>query len=69
MLSGCARSGDKDVLARIDRKHTITLAGFNERISKLPKRYQDVINKNKKEFLDEVTGVTSYGDLLRLVEK
>lgn len=54
MLSGCAGPSDKDVLARIDRKNTITLAGFNERISKLPKRYQDVINKNKKEFLDEV---------------
>lgn len=54
MISGCVGRSDKDVLARIDRKHTITLAGFNERISKLPKRYQDVINKNKKEFLDEV---------------
>ena len=54
MLSGCAGPSDKDVLARIDRKNTITLAGFNERISKLPKRYQDVINKNKKEFLDEI---------------
>jgi len=54
MLSGCSGPSDKDVLARIDRKHTITLAGFTERISKLPKRYQDVINKNKKEFLDEV---------------
>ena len=53
-LSGCAGRSDKDVLARIDRKNTITLADFNERISKLPKRYQDVINKNKKEFLDEV---------------
>ena len=54
MLSGCSGPSDKDVLARIDRKHTITLAGFTERISKLPKRYQDVINKNKKEFLDEI---------------
>jgi len=54
MLSGCAGPSDKDVLARIDRKNTITLADFNDRISKLPKRYQDVINKNKKEFLDEV---------------
>lgn len=53
-LSGCAKPGDKEILARIDRKHTITLSAFNERISKLPERYQDVISKNKKEFLDEV---------------
>ncbi|UCD54624.1 MAG: peptidyl-prolyl cis-trans isomerase [Candidatus Omnitrophota bacterium] len=54
MSSGCARPGEKDVLARVDGKDTITLAGFNERISELPEQYQDVINKNKKEFLDEV---------------
>lgn len=53
-LGGCAGRQDKNVLARIDQKYTITLKDFNDRISKLPQRYQDVINKNKKQFLDEV---------------
>lgn len=42
------------MLARIDNKHAITLKDFNDRLENLPKRYQLVINKNKKEFLDEL---------------
>ena len=54
MASGCAPRGDKEVLATIDEKDTVTLKDFNDRIAKLPQRYQDIINKNKKEFLDEL---------------
>ncbi|MFC1576620.1 peptidylprolyl isomerase [Candidatus Omnitrophota bacterium] len=53
LLTGCGKS-DKDVLARIDNKHTITLGDFNDRIAKLPPQYQELINKNKKAFLDEL---------------
>ena len=54
LLGGCADRSGKDVLARIDKKYTITRKDFNDRISKLPERYQDAINKNKKAFLDEL---------------
>ena len=65
-LSGCGGSKDKGVLARIDKKDAITLSGFNERISKLPERYQEAINKNKKEFLDEViVDMLLYNEALR----
>jgi peptidyl-prolyl cis-trans isomerase C len=53
-LGGCGSTSGREVLARIDKKDTITLSDFNDRISKLPARYRDAINKNKKEFLDEV---------------
>lgn len=53
MLGGCG-GNKKNVLARIDKKHTITLESFNNRIAKLPQRYKDVIEKNKKAFLNEI---------------
>ena len=49
---GCGRG--EEVLVRIDRKETITLTEFEERISKLPPQFQEIVNKNKKEFLDEL---------------
>ncbi|MFH1381013.1 MAG: peptidylprolyl isomerase [Candidatus Omnitrophota bacterium] len=55
ILQGCAKSrNDNAVLARIDNTETITVGEFTERIARLPERYQEIINKNKKEFLDEV---------------
>ncbi len=53
-VTGCGRPKDKGVvLARIgDMK--ITVSDFNERISNLPTRYQNVIKKRKKEFLQEI---------------
>ncbi|MFH1594394.1 MAG: peptidyl-prolyl cis-trans isomerase [Candidatus Omnitrophota bacterium] len=63
---GCAGRGEKDVLARIDKKHVIRLDEFEGRIEKLPERYRDIINKNKKEFLDEViVDVLLYNEALR----
>lgn len=62
---GCSRS-DKSVLANVDEKDTITLGEFNDRITKLPQRYQDVINKNKKAFLDElITDVLLHNEARR----
>ena len=49
--SGCARQQGQ-ILARVDEE-VITLAEFNERISRLPEQYQAVINKNKQRFLDD----------------
>ncbi|NQU95422.1 MAG: peptidylprolyl isomerase [Candidatus Omnitrophica bacterium] len=51
---GCGSRGDNEVLARIDNKRTITVGDFNNRIKQLPERYQEVINQNKKAFLDEL---------------
>ncbi|MBL7157352.1 MAG: peptidyl-prolyl cis-trans isomerase [Candidatus Omnitrophica bacterium] len=51
---GCGGRGDNEVLARIDNKETITVGDFNNRIKRLPERYQEVINQNKKAFLDEL---------------
>jgi len=65
-LSGCGGHSDKEILVRIDKKHTITLKDFNDRITRLPKRYQDVIKKNKRQFLDEVViDVLLYNEALR----
>ena len=54
LFQGCAGQNDKEVLARVEQKYVITLGDFNDRISKLPERYQDIVKKNKKQFLDEL---------------
>jgi len=54
LSNGCARQAEDEVLARIDNKYIITVDDFNDRISKLPKRYRDAISKNHKAFLDEI---------------
>ncbi len=53
-LAGCAGKNDGEILARIDEKYTITVGDLNNRISKLPARYQEAIKKNRKKFLEEV---------------
>ncbi|MBN1353959.1 MAG: peptidyl-prolyl cis-trans isomerase [Candidatus Omnitrophica bacterium] len=53
-FGGCSGGSSKNVLATIDKEDRIALKDFNNRISKLPKRYQEAINKNKKAFLDEL---------------
>lgn len=50
---GCSPKKSDKVLARIN-KDVITVGDFTDRISQLPKRYQDAINKNKRTFLDEL---------------
>jgi peptidyl-prolyl cis-trans isomerase C len=52
--SGCGNRGDKKVLATINKKDKITLGEFNEIIAKLPGRYQEIVTKNKRQFLDEL---------------
>lgn len=52
--SGCAKRNNEKVLATINKTEEITLGEFNEIISKLPLRYQDVVSKNKSAFLDEL---------------
>lgn len=51
---GCAKkaSVDDKVLATVSNK-SITLKDFKNRISRLPSHYQNIIEKNKKRFLDE----------------
>lgn len=57
-VCGCGRpKSETKVLAQIgDVK--ITVGDFNERISNLPANYQDIINKKRKEFLQELVNDT-----------
>jgi len=50
-LQGCG--SNKDVLAIVN-KTVITNKDFEERIASLPKRYQEIVNSDKKKFLDEI---------------
>ncbi|MCQ9206352.1 MAG: peptidylprolyl isomerase [Omnitrophica bacterium] len=52
--NGCAKRNNEKVLATINEIEEITLGEFNEIISKLPARYQDVVSKNQRVFLDEL---------------
>jgi peptidyl-prolyl cis-trans isomerase C len=54
LAEGCSKGRSADVLAEIDGKHRITVEDFYGRIANLPTRYQEFIEDNKKEFLDEL---------------
>ena len=54
IAGGCGGRGEREVLATINQKEKITVAEFNDVVSKLPPRYQEVVNKNHREFLDEL---------------
>ncbi|MDD4956706.1 MAG: peptidylprolyl isomerase [Candidatus Omnitrophica bacterium] len=58
LVFGCGQSdpGEK-IIASVGRDK-ITLNDFNERISNLPRRYMDVVEKRKGEYLDEVVNDT-----------
>ncbi len=51
---GCAKtsSGDNKILARVSNKF-VTLGEFKARLAKLPSYYKDIVDKNRKRFLDE----------------
>jgi len=53
--SGCSKAPAKDnkVLVTFGN-NSITNGAFKKRISKLPPYYQDIVNKNKKRFLEEM---------------
>ena len=52
--AGCARkeSPDDRVLVKVSNR-VITLKEFKSRIAKMPSYYRDVVEKNKKRYLDE----------------
>ena len=54
-LTGCAKSKPQDdrVLADFGN-HRITLSEFKSRLAKIPGYYQNIVDKNKKRFLDEM---------------
>jgi len=52
-FTGCGEKEEEVIVARIDDE-TITLKDIDDRIAKLPERYQDVIKGNKAKFLDEL---------------
>ncbi len=51
---GCAKKNSSDdlVLARISNKF-LTLGEFKKRIERLPSYYRNMVDRNKKRFLDE----------------
>ncbi len=53
-VCGCGKtsSGDGKILARVSNKF-VTLGEFKSRLAKLPSYYKDIVDKNKKRFLDE----------------
>ncbi|MFH0764446.1 MAG: peptidyl-prolyl cis-trans isomerase [Candidatus Omnitrophota bacterium] len=54
-LYACAKkpSGDDRVLARVSNKF-ITVKDFKARIAKIPPYYRNIVEKDKKKYLDEV---------------
>lgn len=55
IAAGCARKApdDDNVLAQVSNRF-ITLGDFKKKIARLPAYYQNVVEKNKKRYLDEV---------------
>lgn len=55
LLLGCSKGASKDdkVLVSFSNSN-ITSSEFKKRIAKLPPYYQDIVNKNKKRFLEEM---------------
>ena len=51
-VNGCSSKKEK-VLAKVDEE-IITVPDFNNRISKLPNQYQDMVKKEKARFLDDL---------------
>ena len=67
LIAGCGKAKDARVIASVDKKYTITVDEFNDRLANLPERYQEVVNKNKKEFLNElITDKLLYAEALRI---
>jgi peptidyl-prolyl cis-trans isomerase C len=52
--AGCSRKPTREeTIARVG-EDTVTVTEFNDRISRLPVRYQKVIQKRKKDFLQDI---------------
>jgi peptidyl-prolyl cis-trans isomerase C len=55
---GCSSAKKDEVVLATIGDTDITVSDFNERISNLPPKYQEVVNKRKKEFLEEIINDT-----------
>ncbi len=67
LVAGCAKepSPDDKVLAKISNS-SITLGDFKARIAKLPSYYQNIVEKNRKHYLEEmITEKLFYEEALR----
>lgn len=53
-VAGCGRKTDSDKLLASVSEKEITLKDFEGRFSKLPSYYQDIVQKNRKRFLDDM---------------
>jgi len=52
VMAGCGNK-DNRILAKVNGE-VITVKDFNDRISKLPKQYQDIVKSQKKNYLDDL---------------
>ncbi|MBU1083989.1 MAG: peptidylprolyl isomerase [Candidatus Omnitrophota bacterium] len=57
-VSGCGRTDKKEMVLASIGGEVIRVADFEERISNLPARYQDVVRKKKGEYLEELVNDT-----------
>lgn len=67
VFAGCAKKhlSDDKVLARMSNKY-ITLADFKRRVERLPSYYRDMVDRNRKRFLDEtIVEMMFYEEALR----
>jgi len=58
IVSGCSNSRKAEVVLATIGDSDITIADFNERIRNLPPKYQEVVNKRKEQFLEEIINDT-----------
>ena len=58
VLPGCSNSGKNEIVLATIGDSEITITDFNERISNLPPKYQDVVVKRKEDFLEEIINDT-----------
>lgn len=58
LISGCGKPQDKNIVLASVGTERITMADFNERISNLPPRYREIVQKRKDEYLQELVNNT-----------
>ena len=58
LITGCGRTPKEGPVIASIGNHNITAGGFNERVSNLPERYQRIVKRRKKEFLEDLINDT-----------
>jgi peptidyl-prolyl cis-trans isomerase C len=58
VITGCGRSSKEGAVIASIGNYKITAGSFNERVSNLPERYQRIVKRRKKEFLEDLINDT-----------